>query len=123
MSSGGKSIREMLKAAVDVRTASVLHGVVVSASPVKIQVTSDAKLLLTESNLFIPEHLTDHQVKISVSGGSGSTSSNDGHSHSVSGVSFSNATMTIKNALQANDEVYLLSFNRGQLYYVLDRVG
>ncbi len=117
------SLRAVMKKAIHIVPSSVLYGVVVAVNPVQIQVSSDAKLLLTESNLYIPKHLTNYKVRVDLPGGSGSTGTSEGHSHSVSNIAYSNDELTVKNALKVNDEVFILSFNEGQLYFVLDRVG
>ena len=97
------SLREVLKRAMDVRPAQVITGTVTSASPLEIQAESDAKLLLDEDDLFVPQALTDHTVKIRFDG--------------------TTAEAKIYNGLKKGDEVYLLEYDRGALYFVLDKVG
>ena len=105
MADKGKSLRALINECVEMRPCYVLLGTVTKASPLEIQVASDSKLLLDEDNLYLPEHLTKRSVRISLSVGDHYASS-----------------MTLDNALRKGDKVYLLSFDRGQLYYILDKV-
>ncbi len=81
----------------------MLEGVVTKAAPLEISVTNDDMNILTDDELYVPQHLTDYDVMVSFSGGAKSK-------------------MTIYNALKAGDKVHLLAFNRGKQYYVLDRM-
>ena len=45
------------------------------------------------------------------------------HVHNVASFNIRKATMTVYNALKIGDIVYILSFNDGKKYYVLDREG
>lgn len=133
-------------------SVSVVMGKVVSASPLKIQVVNDDKLLLSENLLCVPRHLSDYTTTCDITLGDGSLSSQtktdgahphgpsgehgghtsgDGshshpategaHSHSLSTFNIYGATIKVHNALKAGETVYLLSFNEGKKYYVLDR--
>lgn len=46
----------------------------------------------------------------------------ESHSHGITSLTVAGATMTINNALTVGESVYLLSFNSGKQYYILDRV-
>lgn len=85
----------------------VLQGIVQPGS--KIQIVNDEKLTINSNNTYIPRHLTDYTTECSIE-------TNDG-GNSVDG------SITIKNALQAGEKVFVLSFNNGKQYYVLDRVN
>jgi len=97
------SLRELMKSAVGVKTASVVTGKVTSASPLEISVDNDAKLVLDEENVIVPKHLSSYSVSISIPG-------------------VGAEKCTIKNGLSKGDAVYLLSYAEGSLYYVLDKV-
>ena len=50
--------------------------------------------------------------------------SEDGaHSHSLETFTVRDGVLVIHNALKKGDTVYLLSFNSGKQYYILDRKG
>lgn len=86
-----------------VESMAILHGKVTSPNPLKIQIANDAKLVLGENILCLPKHLSTYKATVDISG-------------VASGV-----TMTVYNALQEGDKVYILSFNHGKKYFVLDR--
>lgn len=104
------SLRELIAKCGGGHEASVIVGKVTKASPLEIQSLNDAKLVLTESNVYVPKHLTDYSVSIHLSG-------------SIDGHSIGTRSGTIYNALKKGDEVYLLQYQGGQLYFVLDKVG
>lgn len=87
--------------------AEVLQGIVQPGN--KIQIINDEKLIIDSNNTYIPRHLTDYTAECFIE-------TNDGK-NSVNG------NITIQNALQAGEKVYVLSFNNGKQYYVLDRVN
>ena len=98
------------------------YGKVVSTSPLKVQITN--QLTIPSSLLVVPEHLTNHQVSVSIdwvtsneSGGSGEGAFAS-HNHDVYGTK----TMTINNALKVGDKVALLRKHGGQSYFILDRI-
>ena len=76
------------------------YGKVVSASPLKVQVTN--QFTIPESLLVIPEHLTNHNVGINIDN--------------------KYKTITIQNALKVGDKVALLRKQGGQSYFILDRI-
>ena len=84
----------------DGQMCDIRYGTVVSASPLKVQITN--LLTLPESVLVVPEHLTDHTMEIELDG----------------------ITRVIKmlNALKVGDKVALLRKTGGQSYFILDRV-
>jgi hypothetical protein len=130
----------------------VIQGKVVSASPLKIQVVNDEKLVLAENLICLPRHLSNYTTTCDILLDKGSINSqtrNDGsHPHGSSGThgghtggdgahshpdsegahthhqatfNLYGATIKVYNALKSGDIVYLLSFNEGKKYYVLDR--
>ena len=98
------SLRELMRTAVGITTASVVTGTVTDTDPLEICVDNDAKLILTEDNVYVPQHLTNYSVSIRIPG-------------------VGTERCTIRNALQEDDRVYLLSYDEGSLYFVLDKVG
>lgn len=103
----------------------VLQGIVKSASPLKIQIINDEKLIIGPNITYIPRHLTDYTTEVTVhwrtenaSGGSGDAAYAS-HSHAIEG----RKTILVHNALKTGEKVHVLSFNHGKQYYVLDRVG
>lgn len=103
------SLRELLALAVPSNTTGIVVGKVMKTSPLEIQVFNDAKLVVTESNVFVPDHLTNYSVSIHISG-------------TIDGHSIGTRSCTVNNALKKGDEVYMLSYENGSLYFVLDRV-
>ena len=95
--------------------AQVLQGVVQSASPLKIQVAGDAKLTVGPHNVYLPRHLTDYDTEVTIEW---ETEEAAGHKHAVEG----RKKIRVHNALKTGEKVYLLAFNHGKQYYVLDRV-
>ena len=108
--------------------AEVLQGIVKSASPIKIQIVNDDKLIIGPNITYVPRHLTDHKTYItgpniqnyyytgsSTDGGTAPVSPS--HVHAVGKIQ-----ITVHNALQVGEKVHVLSFNHGKQYYVLDRV-
>ena len=131
----------------------ILRGTVISASPLKIQVENDEKLVLSQNIVCLPRHLSTYTTTIDIQLGDGSVSSSTGngqgthphgksgehgghtegdgahshpetegaHIHDLSTFNIYGATMTVYNGLQAGEKVYILSFNHGKKYYILDR--
>lgn len=125
----------------------VLQGIVKSVNPLKIQIEGDEKLTIGENITYIPRHLTDYKTKLSFDDPAIRNNIHVGHrvpeSHATlieypdtpvetskkvilkGEISFDEKTkhkITVYNALKVGEEVYILGFNRGKQYYVLDRV-
>ena len=103
------SLRELLALAVPSEKSEIVIGKVNKVSPLEIQVVNDAKLVVTDSNTFVPKHLTNYSVSIHISG-------------SIDGHSIGTRSCTVNNALKKGDEVYMLAYNNGAMYFVLDKV-
>lgn len=109
----------------DIRT-----GKIVSTSPLKIKINDN--LTLPASVLVVPEHLTDHTVKVSMNWTTssvsnhthtyddGTTGGNGSHNHSLS--SNGEKSITIHNALRVGDLVCLIRNQGGKTYYIIDRI-
>ncbi len=102
---------------------SVVYGVVMSETPLKIKV--DQKLILSKAQLVLGRNVTNHEKVMvvehtteSASGGSG-YGQYDGHSHAYSG----NKSFRVENGLKVGEEVILLRTQGGQKFVVFDRVG
>lgn len=93
----------------------VLQGIVKSASPLKIQMLGDDKLMIGQNITYVPRHLTDHTIEVTVSLQTEDTSDSSGEDD--------HAIITVHNALKVGDRVHVLSFHHGKQYFVLDRVG
>lgn len=67
----------------------VLQGIVKSASPLKIQIVNDDKLVIGPNITYVPRHLTDYTATVDIVQGKGSvqsqTSTDGSHTHSYSG--------------------------------------
>lgn len=109
---------------------SILEGKVVKIDPLNIQLINDNKMILGPGVLIIPTYMTDYISKVNIELGEGTISSKtDSHSdtegehdHELISFKIVNTKMTVLNSLKKNEKVYLLSFNNGKKYYVLDRV-
>ena len=97
-------------------------GTVVSASPLKVQITN--QFTLPQSLLIVPQNLTDYELEVTVdwttgnkSGGSAEASFAS-HNHAISGTK----KIKVHNALKVGDKVALLRKQGGQSYFILDRI-
>lgn len=128
------SIKQMFQGMVP-ETIEVIQGTVISASPLKIQVINDEKLVLSENIICLPRHLSTYQTTVDITLGKGSINSvtredgahgghagGDGkHRNTLETFNLSGASMTVYNGLKVGETVYILSFNHGKKYYILDR--
>lgn len=117
-------------------SAELMQGTVIAVSPLKIQMVNDEKLIVNERITVVPRHLSDYTTTATytvgegsldsvttVSGSHGGHTSGDGsHSHPLRTFTLTKGTITVHNALKVGESVYVLSLNKGKLYYVLDRV-
>lgn len=116
--------------------AEIMQGIVISASPLKIQMVNDEKLIINERITIVPRHLSDYTTEATFTVGKGTLTSqtkNDGshgghdggngtHINHLDTFTLSHGTLTVYNALKKDDVVYVLAVNNGKLYYVFDRV-
>ena len=125
-----KTIKKAAVEAVDASNpASLMYGTVQSVSPLTIYV--DKKLILPESFIIVPEHLTDYETEITFDNRDIKqiyTTWNMGETQesSQSKLSFKQPAVkhkiTIYNALKQGDKVLLLRQQGGQRFLVVDRV-
>lgn len=76
-------------------------GTVVSTAPLKVKVSN--VFTVPNTLLIVPQHLTDYEVSVKLSG-------------------TEEQTLEIKNALKTGDRVALLRKQGGQSYFILDRI-
>lgn len=84
--------------------SAVIIGNVISASPLKISLVNDSKVVLTSNDLVLSERFRTHTVTVDLSGIK------------------SNVRMTVHSGISSGDKVYLISYNNGNKFFVLDRV-
>ena len=102
----GNSIKALFLSVIP-EAVTIIRGVVTKQTPLEIIAVGDEKLRITETLLVVPRHLSDYTVECDITLGDGSHTQN--------------TAITIKNALKRGDRVFLLSFNHGKKYYILDR--
>ena len=120
--------------------AGVVEGTVTKESPLEITLINDSKMKLSRNSLVLPEWLTDWKKKADIVLADGSIDSKTGkepgvgshaghiagdgsHVHELKTFNIYKANITVYNHLKVGDMVYLLSFNEGKQYYILDRKG
>lgn len=119
--------RASMEAVANAQMCDLRYGEVTSTNPLKVHITN--LFTLPASMLVVPEHLTDHEVKITTSGygwvtedksGGGGMAAFESHNHEINQ---SQKTVKIHNALKVGDKVALLRKQGGQSYYILDRIS
>lgn len=134
------------------KPVNILFGLVISNSPLKIQV--EQKLILEKEQLVLSRNVTDFNTTMTININTDTknvsynfnhthsidvaSSTSEGHSHQVNGstenqeISLThshnhtiNGTYNVKinNSLKNGDKVILLRVQKGQKYIVLDRIG
>lgn len=135
------SIKQLLQG-MQVKDLDIVEGEVISAAPLKIKLTNNDKMVLDKDIMVIPRHLTDYTVNVDItlpaeailtsvttvagdhshSAPEGSTSTDGNHTHDLDTFSIQGAQMKVYNSLKKGERVYILSFNRGKQYYIMERV-
>ena len=102
-------------------------GTVTSVSPLKVQITTN--LVIPESLLIVPQHLTDYSVKANLGVTDASTVSLSVSDETLIYSTGSEETepvdertLTIYNSLEIGDKVALIRNQGAKLFYILDRV-
>lgn len=85
----------------------LLEGTVIQIDPIKIQMTGDDKLIISDRITIVPWHLTDYKTCVTCLKMDGS------HTEPI----------VVHNALRKGDKLHILALNHGKLYYVMDRVS
>lgn len=122
---GGKTSIKQLFQSMNTPAVQFLQGNVISASPLKIQMANDEKLIIGPNITIVPWQLTDYETELTpiewftdpASGRSGEAAYAS-HSHPITG----RKKVIIHNSLKVGDKVHVLAFNNGKQYFVLDRV-
>lgn len=119
--------RAALEAVANSKPADLRYGTVISTSPLKVQITQ--RFILPEAVLIVPEHLTEHEIEVSITSGYGWDTENKSggsgdsafasHNHDIV---ISKKKMMVHNQLKVGDKVALLRQQGGQLYFILDRI-
>jgi hypothetical protein len=135
------SIKQLIQG-MQVKDLDIVEGEVISAAPLKIKLVNNEKMILDKDIMVIPRHLTDYSASVDItlpaeailtsvtktagdhfhSAPGGSTSTDGNHTHTLDTFSIQGAQMTVHNSLKKGERVYILSFNRGKQYYIMDRV-
>ena len=130
-----QSIMSIIRGATMSEDGSVIEAKVIGAGPLKVQATNDDKLILNAGSLVVPWHLTDYTTKMTYRLDKGTLDSetyNDGahgghvggdgtHVNHLKTFNLYKGTMTVYNALKVGDMIYLLRYNDGKKYFILDR--
>lgn len=121
--------------------AAVVEGTVTNANPLEITLTNDAKMILSANSLIVPEHLTNHEMEADIMVEDGALYAPTGaedekgehehlgiaksgkHTHELKGFQLTGGKIILHTGLKAGEIVYLLAYNNGKKYYVLDRRG
>ena len=129
------SIMQIIRGATMSEDGSVIEAKVIGVGPLKVQATNDDKLILNAGSLVVPWHLTDYTTKMAYRLDEGTLDSetfNDGahgghmggdgtHVNHLRTFNLYKGTITVYNALKVGDMVYLLRYNDGKKYFILDR--
>ena len=130
-----QSIMSIIRGATMSEDGSVIEAKVIGVNPLKVQATNDDKLILNAGSLVVPWHLTDYTTKVTYRLDKGTLDSetyNDGahgghvggdgtHVNHLKTFNLYKGTMTVYNALKVGDMIYLLRYNDGKKYFILDR--
>lgn len=106
-----------------------IEATVISESPLKLQVKGNDKWIIPGTSIIVPEHLSDYERKIEIleKTVSGQTKSaaveGSSHSHGIEDIDITNLKIKVFNSLKVGQVVMCISFNFGQRYYIIDRVG
>lgn len=116
--------RASLDAVESQKPCDLRFGTVISASPLKIRVTE--QFVLPESTLIVPEHLTKHETKITITDEYGwkteeekTCETTETHRHKILSTE---QKVLIHNELKVGDKVVLIRMQGGQFYYVAGRI-
>lgn len=130
-----QSIMSIIRGATMSEDGSVIEAKVIGVNPLKVQAANDDKLILNAGSLVVPWHLTDYTTKMTYRLDEGTLDSetyNDGahgghvggdgtHVNHLKTFNLYKGTMTVYNALKVGDMIYLLRYNDGKKYFILDR--
>ena len=146
MTSGGngagspESVKQLIQQMMSSPDGAVIEAKVIGVGPLKVQATNDAKLILdytTTATFTLGKGsinaVTEGDGRHNHTGGThGGHVGGDGshehgpdgeHNHHLVTYTLTGGTITVFNALRVGDVVYLLPYNGGKQYYILDRRG
>lgn len=110
--------RAALDAVESNKPCDLRFGTVVSAAPLSIRVSE--QFTLPQSMLIVPEHLTKHETKITITEDYGwKTQESEDHDHKITSVE---KKVLIHNELKIGEKVALIRMQGGQHYYVAGRI-
>ena len=124
MATGNETSLKQLFQGLSGDTGEIMQGTVISTGPLRIRMENDEKLVITDRITIVPRHLTNYTTTCTISWSTESKSGGAGeaafasHSHGVAGTK----SITINNALQVGEKVFVLALSNGKKYYILDRV-
>ncbi|KAB1436585.1 DUF2577 domain-containing protein [Candidatus Galacturonibacter soehngenii] len=119
MANLNESIKKVALAAVNEgEPATFCFGTVTSASPLKIQVQDDQKLLLTKEFLVLTKNVIDYDTEVQITWETELENGPDSHKHEIKG----KKKVKILNALKQNDKVVMIKQQGGQKYLVIDKI-
>lgn len=96
--------------------ATVMSGTVTSVSPLKIQV--EQRFEISGGMVIVPEHLTNHEVKVTVERSYTEDAGEPEHNHEYGG----EMTIKVHSGLKSGDSVQLMRQQGGQKFVVIGRV-
>jgi len=94
------SIKQLVQACTTEST-DLFYGRVINTSPLTVELQNDSNQRVSEALLIVPEHLKDKDYTVDING--------------------EENIITLKNALQKNENVIILSINGGNLYLIVGR--
>ena len=96
--------------------ADVMSGTILSAKPLKVQV--EQRFTLSGDMLVVPEHLTEHEIKVTVEPADTKEAGEPAHLHEYGG----ELTVKVHSPLQKGDHVQLIRQHGGQKFLLVGKV-
>lgn len=130
-SSGNETSLKQLFQSMIPEGSELMEGTVIQVDPLKIQMTNDEKLIITDRITVVPWHLTDYKTQMSFDDPSvrqvfttwDMAEISESAPAKISMKTIIKHKITVYNALRLGDKLHILALNNGKLYYVLDRVA
>lgn len=101
----------------------LMEGVVIQTDPLKIKMTGDDKLIISDRITIVPWHLTDYKTRATYKKEDGTLDSRSSDGAKLETYNLEKGVIVVHNALRKGDKLHILALNHGKLYYVLDRVA
>lgn len=113
-------VRAVQQMSTDANNASypsdVMSGTVVSVKPIKIEV--EQRFEVSGDMVIVPEHLTDHEIKVTVEKTNTEKAGDPEHQHEYGG----ELVIKVHGALQKGDRVQMIRQQGGQKFLIIDKV-